>query len=58
MPGYFDILVLFVVVLVIFKRLHSILGTNAEGKNKAKIAEENAERIFDIIMKEAEKKMD
>ena len=55
MPGYFDILVLFVVVLVIFKRLHSILGTNAEGKSKAKIAEENAERIFDIIMKEAEK---
>ena len=55
MPGYFDILVLFVVVLIIFKRLHSILGTNADNKNKAKIAEENAAKIFDIIMKEAEK---
>ncbi|MBP3346959.1 MAG: Tim44 domain-containing protein [Alphaproteobacteria bacterium] len=55
MSGYFDILILFVVVLVIFKRLHSILGSNADSVNKAKAAEENAARIFDIIMKEAEK---
>lgn len=55
MPGYLDILVLLVVVLVIFKRLRHILGTSADEEVKSKVAEENAARIFDIIMKEAEK---
>lgn len=53
--NYFDILILAIVVVVIFKRLRGILGSSVETERKEKIAEENAARIFDIIMKEAEK---
>lgn len=53
--NYFDILILAIVVVVIFKRLRGVLGSSVETERKEKIAEENAARIFDIIMKEAEK---
>jgi len=54
---YFDILVLLVVVAVIFYRLRSVLGISQENnKEKRKITEENAAKIFDLLMKEAEQK--
>lgn len=53
--SYFDIIVLLVVVVIIYQKLKSLLGTRPEGVENSKIAEENAARIFDIIMKEAEK---
>lgn len=55
MAHYFDILVLLLVVFVIFRRLRALLGTTVEKDVKTKMAEENAAKIFDIIMKEAEK---
>ena len=55
MSGYLDILVLLVVVLIIFMKLRQVLGTHVETERRTKIAEENAAKIFDIIMKEAEK---
>lgn len=53
--SYFDIIILLVVVVIIYQKLKSLLGTRPEGVENSKIAEENAARIFDIIMKEAEK---
>lgn len=53
--SYFDIIVLLVVVVIIYQKLKSLLGTRPEGVENSKIAEENAARVFDIIMKEAEK---
>lgn len=53
---YFDILVLLVVVLVIFQRLKSSLGTRPDESEKARIAEENATKIYDMLVKEAESK--
>ncbi len=53
---YFDILVLLVVVAVIFYRLRSVLGISQENKEKRKITEENAAKIFDLLIKEAEQK--
>jgi len=52
---YFDILVLLVVVLVIFQRLRMVLGTRPSESEK-KAAEENAAKLFDMLMKEAEQK--
>lgn len=52
MGQFFDIIILLFVVLMIFFRLKSVLGTRPEG---TKISDENAAKIFDVIMKEAEK---
>ena len=49
---YFDILVLLVVVLVIFQPLRMVLGTRPSESEK-KAAEENAAKLFDMLMKEA-----
>lgn len=53
---YFDILVLLVVVAVIFYRLRSVLGVRNVNDNNRKTAEENAAKLFDLLMKEAEQK--
>lgn len=52
---YFDIIVLLVVVLVIYTKLKHLLGTRPDGAESTKDAEENAAKIFDLIIKEAEK---
>lgn len=52
MMTHLDIIVLLVVVFVIFQKLKNILGTRPEESSKAKISEESAAKIFDIIMKE------
>ncbi len=49
---YFDILVLLVVVVLIFNRLKAVLGTRPESTQKQ--AEENAAKLFDLIVKEAQ----
>ena len=53
--SYFDIIVLLLVVIVIYQKLKSLLGTRPEGLENTKISEENAAKILDIIMQEAEK---
>jgi len=53
---YFDILVLLVVVAVIFYRLRKVLGVRNISDNNRKLAEENAAKLFDLLMKEAEQK--
>ena len=50
---YFDILVLLVVVVLIFSRLKAVLGTRPADTNQ-KQAEENAAKLFDLIVKEAQ----
>lgn len=52
---YFDIIVLLVVVFVIYQKLKTLLGTRPDEAENTKVAEENAAKIFDLIMKEAEK---
>ncbi len=53
---YFDILVLLVVVGVIFYRLRGVLGVRPNSETDKKIAEENAAKLFDLLMREAEQK--
>lgn len=53
--SYFDIIILLLVVVVIYQKLKSLLGTRPEGIENTKISEENAAKIIDIIMHEAEK---
>ena len=53
---YFDILVLLVVVGVIFYRLRGVLGVRPNSEADKKIAEENAAKLFDLLMREAEQK--
>lgn len=55
MAQYLDIIVLLVVVLMVFQKLKSVLGTRPDEAQRTKIAEENAAKIFDMIIKEAEK---
>lgn len=52
--SYFDIIVLLLVVIVIYQKLKNILGTKPDNFEN-KLTEENAAKIFDIIIKEAEK---
>lgn len=52
---YLDIIILLVVVVVIFNRLKNVIGTHPDQVENSKIAEENAAKIFDLIVKEAEK---
>ena len=51
---YLDIIVLLLVVFVIYQRLKSILGTKTNSFQKSEISKEEASKIFDIIMKEAQ----
>ena len=52
MGQYLDIIILLLVVLFILQRLFAVLGTRPQGE---KLSDESAAKIFDIIMKEAEK---
>ncbi|MBP3545589.1 MAG: Tim44 domain-containing protein [Alphaproteobacteria bacterium] len=51
----FDILILILVVIVIFQKLRSLLGTRPES-SATPISQESAAKIFDILMKETMKK--
>lgn len=51
-----DILVLLAVVVLIFHKLKSLLGTRPEEK-KVHLSKESAEKLYDILMQEADKKM-
>lgn len=54
--GSLDIIILLVAVVLIFQKLKSLLGTRPDEEiTRAKISEENAAKIFDMIVKEAEK---
>jgi len=53
----FDIIVLLIVVVLIFQKLWSVLGTRPE-KLSRPISKESAAKIFDILMKETMKKQD
>jgi len=54
--GSLDIIILLVAVVLIFQKLRSLLGTRPDEEiTRARISDENAARIFDMIVKEAEK---
>lgn len=55
MAQYLDIIVLLLVVIFIFSRLKSLLGSRPS-ESERKMAEEKATKIFEIIMHEGEKK--
>lgn len=56
MAAYLDIIILLVVVVLVFSKLKSVLGTRPDDFEKHKMSDESAAKIFDIIVKEAEKK--
>lgn len=56
MAQYLDIIILLVVVVLVFQKLKAVLGTRPDEAPKTKITEENAAKIFDMILHEAEKK--
>lgn len=55
MAQYLDIIILLVVVVLVFQKLKAVLGTRPDDAPKTKITEENAAKIFDMILHEAEK---
>lgn len=55
MAAYLDIIILLVVVVLVFSLLKSLLGTRPDNFEQRKISDENAAKIFDMIVKEAEK---
>ena len=55
MAAYLDIIILLVVVVMVFSKLKSLLGTRPDNFEQRKISDENAAKIFDMIVKEAEK---
>ena len=55
MAQYLDIIVLLLVVIFIFSRLKSLLGSRPS-ESERKMAEEKATKIFEMIMHEGEKK--
>ncbi len=55
MMTHLDIIFLLVLVVVIFQRLKSILGTRPEQEHRVKLSKESAEKLYDILMKETQK---
>lgn len=55
MAQYLDIIVLLVVVILIFQKLKSLLGTRPD-ESEHKLNEEKAAKLFDLIVQETEKK--
>lgn len=55
MAAYLDIIILLVFVVLVFSKLKSLLGTRPDNFEQRKISNENAAKIFDMIVKEAEK---
>lgn len=56
MMSHLDILILLVVVVLVFQKLKSLLGTRPEEK-QVHLSKESADKLYDILMKEAENKM-
>jgi len=54
MSAYLDIIILLFVVIMIFAKLKSLLGTRPN--NETELSRENAAKIFEIIMKEKNQK--
>lgn len=54
MAAYLDIIVLLAIVVMVFLKLKAILGTRPS--KEAEISQESAAKIFDILVKEQEKK--
>lgn len=50
---YVDIIILLLVVVLIFTKLKTLLGTRPEETRNAKFSDEQAARIFDVLVKEA-----
>ena len=50
MSAYLDIIILLLVVVMVFAKLKSLLGTRPE--NETEISRESAAKIFDILMQE------
>ncbi len=50
-----DILVLLVVVVLLFLRLRSVLGTSPIQEKRIRLSKENAEKLYNILKAEAEK---
>lgn len=55
MMTHLDILVLLVVVVLIFQRLRSVLGTRPTEEKKIRLSKENAEKLYNILKNEADK---
>lgn len=53
MSAYLDIIILLFVVIMVFTKLKSLLGTRPE--NETEISRESAAKIFDILMQEQKK---
>ena len=53
MSAYLDIIILLFVVVMVFTKLKSLLGTRPE--NETEISKESAAKIFDILMQEQKK---
>ena len=53
---HLDLLVLLVVVVLIFQRLYSVLGSRPKVEEKhIRLSKENAEKLYDILKSEADK---
>lgn len=55
MMTHLDIIVLLLVVVVIFQRLKSLLGTRPNQEHRVQLSKENAEKLYNILMKEADR---
>ncbi len=55
MAQYLDIIILLVVVVLVFQRLKSILGSRPDEYSQNQITDKKAAKIFDLIIQEAEK---
>ncbi len=55
MMTHLDILVLLVVVVLIFQRLRSVLGTRPSEEKSIRLSKENAEKLYNILKSEADK---
>lgn len=53
MSAYLDLIILLFVVIIIFSKLKSLLGTRPD--NETELSRESAAKIFEIIMKEQSK---
>ncbi|MBP3514610.1 MAG: Tim44 domain-containing protein [Alphaproteobacteria bacterium] len=56
MMSHLDIIILLVVVFVVFQKLKSLLGTRPEEEKRVHLSKESAEKLYDLLIKEAEGK--
>lgn len=52
MMSHLDILVLLVVVVLVFQKLKSVLGSTPDEEKKVQLSRESAEKLYNILMKE------